>query len=187
MRRVAGLLAVAVVGLSACSSSEGGEAGPTTTESSSPATSRPTTTPAAPTSTDFGRTLPEGDESEVLGPLGETDVVVETEDGSVQIGSAAVPESIDGQFPLPDDFDVQIASEEGEVSGLSGVSSLSFEDLVDFYAAELPAAGYAVDAGQFVEGVVAVYDFAGSQGAGQLAISSAPGGGHSVLVTFTAS
>ena len=145
----------------------------------------PTTAPAAPTSTDFGRTLPEGDEPEVLGPLGETDVVVETEDGSVQIGSAAVPESIDGQFPLPADFEAQIASQQGDVSGLSGVSSLSFEDLVDFYAVELPASGYAVEAGQFVEGVVAVYDFTGAQGAGQLAISSAPGGGHSVLVTFT--
>ena len=139
-----------------------------------------------PTSEDFDRSLPEGDEPEVLGPLGDTQVDVETDDGGVQIGEASVPDTVDDSFPLPADLAVQIASEAGAVSGFSGVSQLSFGELVDFYETELPAADYRSTRSRFVDDVVAVFDFEGSAGTGQVAISSAPGGGHSVLVTFTA-
>lgn len=140
-----------------------------------------------PTATDFDRALPEGDEPEVLGPLGQTQVDVETDDGAVQIGAAAVPDVVDDAFPIPSDLQVQISSQEGDVAGFSGVSQLTFDDLVDFYETTLPAAGYEAELGRFVDGVVAVFDFSGRDGEGQVAISTAPGGGHSVLVTFTAS
>lgn len=189
MRPVAGLLAVVVLALGACSSDDDGGTRATTVESVPSELSTnpsPTTVAAVPSSNDLRRTLPEGDEPEVLGPLGQADVAIEADDGSVQIGSATVPAAVDGGFPLPDDLEVQIASQDGDVAGFSGVSALTFEELVDFYATELPAAGYEVEPGQFVDGVVAVYDFTGVGGTGQLAISSAPGGGRSVLVTFTA-
>ena len=130
------------------------------------------------------RILPDGDEPEVLGPLGETDAEFETEDGLVQIGSAEVPDAVADSFPLPDGIEVQLSSQAGAQAGFSGVTDRSFDELVAFYELELPAAGYDFDRSQFVDGVVAVYDFEGPDGSGQLAISSAPGGGHSVLVTF---
>ena len=132
-----------------------------------------------------GRVVPEGDEPLVLGPLGETEAEFETEDGGVQIGAAEVPEAVAASFPVPDDLDVQIASQAGEAAGFSGVTDLGFDELAAFYDTELPAAGYESTQSQFVDGVIAVYDFEGPDGSGQVAISSAPGGGHSVLVTFS--
>ncbi len=131
------------------------------------------------------RLLPKGDEPVVLGPLGETEVEFETDDGLVQVGSAEVPDLVASSFPLPDDIDVQLASESGDQAGFSGVTQLTYAALIDFYDTELRAAGYDSTRSQFVDGVVAVYDFDGADGAGQLAISSAPGGGHSLLVTFS--
>jgi hypothetical protein len=131
------------------------------------------------------RVLPQGDEPEVLGPLGETEAEFETENGLVQVGSADVPDVVASSFPLPDDIDVQLASSTSEQAGFSGVTQLGFAELVGFYDIELPAAGYESTRSRFVDGVVAVYDFDGPDGAGQVAISSAPGGGHSVLVTFS--
>lgn len=133
-----------------------------------------------------GRVLPAGDEPTVLGPLGQTDAEFETDDGLVQVGSADVPDSIADSFPIPDDLQVQLSSQAGAQAGFSGVTAMAFGALVTFYETELAAAGYDVERTQFVDGVVAAYDFAGSDGSGQLAISSAPGGGHSVLVTFEA-
>ena len=138
----------------------------------------------APTATDFDRSLPVGDEPEVLGPIGETEAEFETDNGLVQIGAAEVPDGVSASFPVPDDLVVQIASQSGSQSGFSGVSEISFADLVEFYEAELPGAGYSSERSQFVDGVVAVIDFTGPEGTGQVAISSAPGGGRSVLVTF---
>ena len=131
-----------------------------------------------------GRVVPEGDQPLVLGPLGETEAEFETEDGGVQIGAAEVPDAVAASFPVPDGLDVQLASRAGEAAGFSGVTDLDFDELVAFYDAELPAAGYQSTQRQFVDGVVAVYDYEGPDGSGQVAISSAPGGGHSVLVTF---
>jgi hypothetical protein len=167
--RVAALGLVAVTVLVGCTSGDDGA-----TES--------TTARSMPEGEE--RILPEGDEPEVLGPLGETEAEFETEDGLVQIGSAEVPEAVADSFPIPDDIEVQLSSQAGTEGGFSGVTDMTFDELVAFYESELPAAGYELDRSQFVDGVVAVYDFAGTDGTGQLAISSAPGGGHSVLVTF---
>ncbi len=87
--------------------------------------------------------------------------------------------------PIPDDLVVQISSESGTNAGFSGVSELSFEELLEFYEREFSAAGYDWTQEQIVDGVVAVYSFDGPDGVGDLAISSAPSGGRSVLVTFT--
>ncbi len=130
------------------------------------------------------RVLPVGDEPDVLGPLGETDVEFDTEDGSVQIGEAEVPEAVDDDFPIPDGLDIQLASSSGDDAGFSGVTDSTFDELLDYFETELPVAGYDVARSQFVDGTVAVIDFSGPSGTGQLAISSAPGGGRSVLVTF---
>ncbi len=105
----------------------------------------------------------------MLGPLGETQVDVETDDGVVQIGAADVPDVVDDSFPIPSDLQVQISSQEGAVAGFSGVTELAFGDLVDFYESALPAAGYESELGRFVDGVVAVFDFSGPAGEGQVA------------------
>ena len=181
------MIALAGVVLLGCTS---GSDDDTTEPSAPPSTAvvvQSTEPEGPPTSDDFDRSLPEGDDPEVLGPLGETQIDVETEDGGVQIGSASVPDAVDDAFPLPDDLVVQIASESGAVSGFSGVSQLSFAELVEFYEIALPAAGYESTRSRFVDDVVAVFDFEGPAGDGQVAVSSAPGGGRSVLVTFTAS
>jgi hypothetical protein len=172
-----------------CSSD--GESSPTSTEPSNslpPRATQPsvaTTDAGPPTASDFDRTLPTGDEPEGLGPIGATEAEFETDDGLVQIGAAEVPELVAASFPLPDDLEVQISSQVGAAAGFSGVSELSFVDLVEFYEVEFPAAGYEAQRSQFVDGVVAVIEFAGPDGSGEVAISSAPGGGRSVLVTFS--
>lgn len=130
------------------------------------------------------RPLPVGDEPEVLGPLGETEVEFETEDGLVQIGAAEVPDGVSDDFPIPDGLEIQLASQAGDDAGFSGISDLTFAELVAFFDAELPAAGYDSTQTQLTDGVVAVYEFDGPDGAGNIVISSAPGGGRSVLVTF---
>jgi len=131
-----------------------------------------------------GRILPEGDEPQVLGPLGQTDAEFETEDGAISIGDADVPDAVSASFPLPEGLDVQLASQAGGAAGFSGVTDLDFDDLLAFYDSEFPAAGYESKRSQFVDGVIAVSDFDGLDGSGQVAITSAPGGGRSVPVTY---
>ena len=87
-------------------------------------------------------------------------------------------------FPIPDGLDIQLASQVGDAAGFSGITESTFAELVAFYDVELPAAGYSSTQTQLTDGVVAVYEFDGPDGAGKIAISSAPGGGRSVLVTF---
>ena len=160
-------MVVTVVVAVGCSSD--GESSPTSTEPFV------TTTDAGPPATsDFERTLPTGDEPDVLGPIGATEAEFETDDGTVQIGVAEVPDVVPASFPVPDDLEVQISSQVGAAAGFSGVSELAFVDLVEFYEDELPAAGYGTQRSQFVDGVVAVIDFEGPDGSGQVAISSGP-------------
>ncbi len=68
------------------------------------------------------RVLPVGDEPDVLGPLGETDVEFDTDDGSVQIGEAEVPGVVDDDFPIPGGLDIQLASASGDDAGFIGVT-----------------------------------------------------------------
>jgi hypothetical protein len=117
-----------------------------------------------------------------LGPLGETDVDVETDAGTVQIGTADVPAGVDPEFPLPDDLDVQLASETPTDLGFSGVTSIGIDALVDFYANELPLAGYTVTGTQLIEGVLGVFTFEGRGQFGQVAISETPGASTTTLL-----
>jgi hypothetical protein len=184
-----GLLAIVVTVIVTAGCSSDGESSTTSTPVSSASTtptepSVETSGNGPPTATDFDRSLPSGDEPEVLGPLGSTNVEFDTDDGRVQIGAADLPAGVAPSFPVPDDLVIQIASENGGESGFSGVSQRSFGALVELYEDGLPAAGYETERSRFVEGVVAVIDFAGPDGSGQVAISSAPAGGSGVLVTF---
>lgn len=146
----------------------------------------PTTTSATRSigTLEDGRPLPEGDQPAVIGPLGSTEVDIETDTGSVQIGSGDVPAIVPDGFPIPSDFVVQLATEAGDQAGFSGTSQAAFGELVEFYLGGLSEAGYAVTEDQLVEGTVAVLGFDGPDGRGQVAISGAPSGGRSVLVTF---
>ena len=193
MRRSSSLVALAVLAAASACTSSSNDSSPASIADVAPSSApsrtaetvpRTTVLEEPPTSTDFGRSLPEGEEPDVLGPLGETDLEIETENGVIQIGSAEVPASVASTFPLPDDLTVQISSVDGDASGFSGVTQLTFDEVIDLYEIELPEAGYQVERAQYVDGVVAVLDFAGPDGSGQIALSSAPGGGRSVLVTF---
>lgn len=131
------------------------------------------------------RTLPEGGDPDTLGPLGETEVELTTDEGNVQIGSADVPDQVPESFPIPDDLVVRLASETDEAAGFSGSTALDFDAVVVFYEEGLEAAGYEVEQRQFIDGTVAVFAFSGPEGRGDVAISSTPGGpGQDVLVTF---
>ena len=183
----------ALLAASGCSSSPG-DSGPgaasTTSNPTSEATASPVSTIADANDSNpvesvlDEQELPEGGEPQVLGPLGQTDAEFETEGGGVSVGDAEVPDAVSASFPVPDGLDVQLASQVGDAAGFSGVTDLGFDALVAFYDTEFPAAGYESTRSQFVDGVIAVYDFDGPDGSGQVAISSAPGGGHSVLVTY---
>ena len=56
--------------------------------------------------------------------------------------------------------------------------------IVELYRAGLPAAGYVVEEGQFIDGVVAVFAFDGPNGNGDVVLSASPRGGTDVIVTF---
>lgn len=184
---VSGVLIVAVVG---CDSSD--DLDDASVEGSAPTTTvivDPTETPATTTNprelavTEDGLALPEGEEPEVIGPLGDSTAQFETGDGSVEIGAGTVPEMVPPEFPLPVDFVVELATQTGTDAGFSGRSEQPFDDLVDFFSVGLVERGF--DAEQRVgTATVAVFDFSGPEGEGSVAISSAPGGGQSILVTF---
>lgn len=166
----------------------------TTTATTVPATPPPSTTnpAAAPMpSTEpedeseppVEATLPADGEPEVLGPIGSVDLDLSTDEGSVQIGDAEVPPLIPADFPLPDDLTVQVATEAGEQAGFSGVTDLELDELVDLYRTGLVAIGYEIIDEQ-VTGAFAVFRFASDGANGEIAVSSAPGGGRSLLVTY---
>jgi len=161
----------------------GAFAGCTSGDDASTQVTQETTARSMPAGQD--RILPEGDEPDVFGPLDETDAEFETENGRVQIGSAEVPDAVADSFPIPDGLQIQLSSEVGTQAGFSAVTDMTVEELVTFYESQLAAAGYEATRRPFVDDAVAVFDFDGADGAGQLVISSAPGGGRSVLVTFS--
>lgn len=154
------------------------------------ATASPTVTPvpAATPTPEPERTEPEpGTGGQSTGPLDEADIEIETDEGTIQIGEADVPDGVDAAFPLPDDFEVQLSSATEDQFGFSGVTALSLDDLKAFYSEGLVAAGYDVSATQEVEGVLAVYSFEADGVEGDVAISQEPGGdGSSILVTIGA-
>lgn len=144
-------------------------------DSSMPTTAPMTTEPAEP---------PEGGGT-ATGALGDADIQLETEEGTIQIGVAEVPDGVSGTFPIPADLDVQLSSATETDFGFSGVSAMGIAELAAFYEVGLIEAGYEITARQDVEGVLAVYTFERAAESGQVAISSAPGGaGSSVIVTI---
>ncbi len=130
-------------------------------------------------------TVPEGVGGEAIGPLGSTQLRVETDEGTVQIGSGSVPERLASGFPLPSDFVVQLASETSTDLGFSGTSDLAFDELVELYESGLPEAGYVIVSVDRSGSEFAVFEFRNDLGVGQVAISNASGtAAHTVIVAF---
>jgi hypothetical protein len=182
---------VVLVVFAGCDTGEGSDSSsqvnPVTTSATTivgrPETPAGTTDPRALATTEDGLALPEGEDPAVIGPLGEATAEFETEDGSVEIGEGTVPDMVPSAFPLPDDFIVELSTQTGAEAGFSGRSEQSFADLVDFFSVELVDGGF--DAERRIDSPsLAVFDFSGPDGQGSVAISSAPGGGQSILVTF---
>lgn len=119
-----------------------------------------------------------------FGELGETDAVITGDRGTLQIGEVDLPAALDTDFPLPDDLTVVLASEVDDSLGFTGSTALAFDAAVELYRDGLPAAGYAVEAGQYIDGVVAVFAFDGPDGSGDVALSASPRGGTDVIVAF---
>lgn len=148
-----------------------------------PSTPPPTAVP--PEAIDDGIAVPDGDEPMVLGPLGSTEIELDTGDGTVQIGAADVPDLIPAAFPRPADLVVQIASGTEASAGFTGVSRLEFDELVQLYREGLLAAGYELLDDTVTPGSLAVFAFDGPDSSGDVVLSTpAPGGGTSVIVTF---
>lgn len=129
--------------------------------------------------------VPPGAGGEATGPLGSIEIRVETDSGTVQIGSGSVPERLPPEFPLPSDFVVQLASETAVDLGFSGTTEWSFGDLIELYETGLPAAGYVVESIERRGSDFAVIEFSNDVGVGQVAISEAPGSADSAAVTHT--
>ncbi len=122
---------------------------------------------------------------ESTGRLGETELDLDSEDGSIQIGSAELPVAAAG-FPVPGDIDLQLASETAAASGFSGTSQLSVDDLAEFYRTSLPDAGFTVIEERAPTPTVVLIEFEGASARGDIALSGAPGGGGTtVIVTLT--
>ncbi len=198
--RLGALVVAAACTLGACSSggdqgedqvapeptveAEGAEEGTRTLADEAP-TPTPTPTPIAVEPSDLDRPIPEGgNTTETFGPLGETEAEFDTDEGSVQIGSGEIPDGA-AEFPVPDDLEIQLASETEADLGFSGLTATGFADLVTFYEEGIPAAGFEILGSDVVDDVFAVFTFSSDTQVGQVAISQAPGfDGWTVLVNL---
>jgi hypothetical protein len=180
------MVVVSLVALGCTSGDDTGSSDASTPSSEQPvrsATTVPVTDPG-PDLDDFGSLPPEA-AGEATGPLGSTELRVDTDAGTVQIGSGSVPERLGSEFPLPTDFVVQLVSETGADLGFSGTTDWTFEDLIELYTVGLPAAGYTIGTIDRRGTDFAVFEFTDGAGSGNVAISEAPGpAGHTVIVTF---
>ncbi len=155
------------------------------TQTAPGATATPQPTPEPREASDIDRVVSEeGDQPQTFGRLGETEAEFETDEGSVSIGDAEVPVGA-GDFPVPADLDVQLASETEADLGFSGLTAMSFGELIDFYRSGVPAAGFDILREQIVDDVFATFAFESSDQTGQVAISQAPGfDGWTVIVSL---
>jgi hypothetical protein len=175
-------VAVAAATLLGCTSGPDDSAA---TNPSSVSTNAPTGPSTTVSSSGAVSTLPEGVGGEATGPLGSTELRVETDAGTVQIGSGSVPERLASGFPLPSDLVVQLSSETATDLGVSGTTELAFEELIELYETGLPAAGYTIVSVNRRGDEFAVFDFENDDGLGQVAISKSAGtGGFTVIVAF---
>jgi hypothetical protein len=118
------------------------------------------------------------------GPLGQTSLALESDAGSLQIGTGTVPPAAVG-FPLPEDFQVQLASETDDAAGFSGVSALSVDEVAEFYRSALPDASYAIVNDRSPSDGIVLMSFEGAGTSGDLAVSGAPSGdGTTIIVTI---
>ena len=164
-----------------------GDTSATTSNSTTSTTTRQgaNTVPVSTTQPSTGGDDPPDGGGTATGALADADVVVETDEGTIQIGVADVPDGVSATFPIPADLDVQLSSATDTDFGFSGVSAGSVDELAAFYVEGLELAGYQITARQEIAGTLAVYTFERAEEFGQVAISSAPGGGgSSVLVTI---
>ena len=118
--------------------------------------------------------VPEGEGGESIGPLGETELEVETDEGTVQIGTGEVPTGA-AEVPLPDDFEVLLASETETDLGVTGTTALPFEDVVAFFDEALPTAGFEVTERTVQPGVFARFEVDAPPRAGDVLVSTTPG------------
>lgn len=94
----------------------------------------------------------------------------------------SLPDDIDPLAILPDDFELTIASSTESSTGVSGVSSLSIDDLVTFYVEQLTAVGADdVNAEQLSDSVARITTTV-DDAAVSVVISSAPDGGSSIAI-----
>ena len=110
---------------------------------------------------------------ESLGPLGGTQVMRETEAGTVQIGGGEVPPSA-AAIPLPDGFELQLATETEAASGFSGVASTPVAEVADFFRSELPVAGYRIVSEDTPVETVVLMVIEGPGASGDIAVSGSP-------------
>lgn len=155
---------------------------PSTSSTSSTTSSTTVTVVTSPPTVQT--TEPPTDVGAATGVLEDADVQIDTDAGTIEIGVAEVPDGVSDSFPIPPDLDVQLSSATDTDFGFSGVSAHSIADLAEFYDAELTVAGYVITARQETTDVIAVYTFERDDEFGQVAISTAPGSGTSVIVTI---
>ena len=77
-------------------------------------------------------------------------------------------------MPLPDDFDVDLASETPTDLGFSGTTALTFDEVVEFYRAQLPDAGFGVSDGASAPGTFQILDVTDGERSGSVLIATSP-------------
>ncbi|MEM8704865.1 MAG: hypothetical protein AAGE98_00295 [Actinomycetota bacterium] len=129
---------------------------------------------------DIDREFSSDSEAESLGPIGTTETTIPTDEGEVSIGGGDIPD-LAAEVPVPPGFEVQLTTEvEGE-AGYSGRVDGELADLIAFYEAALPEAGFEIVERQSVPGVLEVFSVEGPL-VGDIVISEEPGGaGWSIL------
>ncbi len=135
--------------------------------------------------------VPDGSGAEATGPLGSTDLELETDEGSVAIGDAEVPE-LARDFPVPDGLEVQLASETATDAGFSGTAPGLVSNVAAFYRSALGEAGFSItqdtqvpsaeDLPSGVQPTVVLVQFESPTKQGDIAITPAPGSAELVSV-----
>ena len=185
-RRIATAVLIVAAAHAGCSGADGTGSTVVSTTQSIEESASSTPSPSVP-GLDVGdiAPVPPGVGGEATGPLGSNEIRVDTDAGTVQIGSGSVPDRLGPSFPLPADFVVELASETETDLGFSGTTDESLDDLIELFETGLPTVGYPIVSIDRRGSRFAVFEFANDVGLGQVAISQAPSGdGYTVIVAF---